>query len=65
MKRILLAGVTAGVVMFIWAFIAHMFLPIGSMGFTAPPNEAAAIAATAAARPYRYCWSTDSLIMPT
>ncbi len=45
MKRILLAGVAAGLTMFVWGFISHMFLPIGEMGVDVMPNEAAVVSA--------------------
>ena len=32
MKRTVIAGAVGGIVFFIWSAIAHMFLPIGSMG---------------------------------
>jgi hypothetical protein len=37
--RILIAGIIGGVVMFIWSFIAHEFLPIGELGIKVMPNE--------------------------
>jgi len=45
MKRILLAGVLAGLTMFVWAFVSHMLLPIGTMGISVLPNEAAVMSA--------------------
>ena len=45
MVRILIAGIAAGVVMFIWSFISHMMLPVGEMGVTMKWNESASIAA--------------------
>jgi hypothetical protein len=48
MKRILIAGVLAGLAMFVWESIAHMALPLGEMGISALPNEAATRAALAA-----------------
>ena len=38
--RILLAGILAGIVMFIWNFIAHDLLPLGEMGIREFPEEA-------------------------
>ena len=43
--RILLAGVLAGIAMFIWTSIAHMALPLGHAGVRELPNEAAVLAA--------------------
>ena len=48
MKRILIAGILAGLAMFAWESIAHMLLPFGEMGLSTLPNEAAARAALAA-----------------
>ena len=38
-KPVLLAGVLGGIAMFIWAFVAHMLLPLGSAGMREIPNE--------------------------
>src|SRR6059058_5763552 len=43
--KILLAGVLAGVVMFIWTSIAHMALPLGEAGVREIPNESAVLGA--------------------
>ena len=43
--RILLAGLIGGVVMFVWATIAHVATPLASAGLKQLPNEAATIAA--------------------
>jgi hypothetical protein len=48
MKRVLVAGLLAGLAMFVWESIAHMVLPLGEMGLSALPNEAAVRAALAA-----------------
>jgi hypothetical protein len=48
MKRILIVGVLAGLAMFVWESIAHMVLPLGEMGLSSLPNEAAVRAALAA-----------------
>lgn len=45
MVRILIAGIAAGLVMFIWSFISHTILPIGQMGVTTKWNETATTAA--------------------
>jgi hypothetical protein len=41
LKRILLAGLLAGIVMFLWEGLAHEALPLGEAGIKALPNEAA------------------------
>jgi len=38
-KKILLAGVLGGVVMFIWGAVSHMLLPLGEIGIKEIPNE--------------------------
>ena len=43
-KRIVFAGVAAGVFMFLWSGIAHMALPLGRVGFQQVPNEEAFLA---------------------
>ena len=45
MKRILLAGILAGVVVFVWSAIDHMVLPFGHMGVKALPHEDALLPA--------------------
>src|SRR5271165_5397354 len=47
--RILLAGLVGGVVMFIWATIAHVATPLASAGLKQMPNEAATISTLHAA----------------
>lgn len=37
MKKILMAGLVGGLVMFLWGFVSHMLLPVGTMGFTQMP----------------------------
>lgn len=44
-KKIVIGGVLAGIVLFVWSAIAHMLLPIGQMGIRTIPNEDAVIAA--------------------
>ncbi len=39
MKKVLLPGILGGLAVFIWSFIAHMVLPIGSMGLKTIPNS--------------------------
>lgn len=38
-KRVLLAGVLAGIAMYAWSSIAHLLTPLGSTGIGAIPNE--------------------------
>lgn len=38
-KRILLAGLVGGIAMFLWSFVAHMLLPLGTAGIKEIPNE--------------------------
>lgn len=44
-KKILLAGVLGGVAMFLWGALAHIVLPIASLGTKDIPNEEAMLAA--------------------
>lgn len=37
--RIVIAALFSAVILFIWGFVAHTFLPIGEMGVRAPANE--------------------------
>ena len=39
MKRILLAALLGGLVMFVWTSVNHMLLPTSEMGITSMPNE--------------------------
>jgi len=48
MRRILIAGVLAGLAMFVWESVAHMVLPFGEMGLSSLPDDAAVRAALAA-----------------
>jgi len=43
--KIVLAGASGGIAMFIWTSIAHMFLPLGEAGISEIPNESAALSA--------------------
>jgi hypothetical protein len=43
--RILLAGVLAGIAMFVWTSIAHMALPLGETGINEIPNESTVLSA--------------------
>ena len=42
--RVLIAGVIGGIVMYIWASVAHVATPLATIGLEAMPNEAAAMA---------------------
>jgi hypothetical protein len=39
MGRILIAGIAGGIAMFIWGALAHVVLPLGTMGIQQMPNE--------------------------
>ena len=39
MTRITVGGIVAGLVMFLWSFIAHMVLPVGEMGVNSNAQE--------------------------
>jgi hypothetical protein len=43
--RILFAGITGGIVMFVWTSVAHMSLPLGEAGIDEIPNERALLGA--------------------
>jgi len=40
MGRVILAGIVAGVALFIWGFVEHTATPIGTMGIQSHPHEA-------------------------
>jgi hypothetical protein len=44
-KRVILAGILGGILVFFWGFVAHMVLPLGEMGVHALPDESAIIGA--------------------
>jgi len=48
-KRILLAGLLSAIGMFVWSFVAHMVLPLGTIGIREIPNEAPVLSAMQAA----------------
>ncbi len=50
-KRVLIAGILGGLVMFVWLFAAHEFLPLGEMGVREIPNEAPVLGAMQSAIP--------------
>ena len=43
--RILLAGISGGIAMFVWTSIAHMALPLGEAGIGEIPNESVVLGA--------------------
>src|SRR5687768_5303625 len=43
MKRIVLAAIAGGFIMFIWGAISHTLLPLGTMGLKVMPDEDAAL----------------------
>lgn len=43
MKKILLAGLAGGFIVFVWGAVSHMILPLGDMGMKTMPNEEAVI----------------------
>ena len=43
--RILLAGLAGAIAMFVWTSIAHIATPLGSVGFSQLPDEAAVLGA--------------------
>ena len=43
--KTLLAGILAGVTVFVWGSISHMLLPLGEVGIREIPNEAAVLGA--------------------
>ncbi|PLX30646.1 MAG: hypothetical protein C0600_07790 [Ignavibacteria bacterium] len=60
MKRILLATLLGGLIIFVWGSIHHMFLPISSAEFSGLPNEEAVLEVLAENIPepgqYFYPW---------
>jgi hypothetical protein len=49
--RTIIAALLAAVIMFLWEFVAHMLLPIGTMGVHQAPNEDVVLQAVASAIP--------------
>lgn len=43
MKRILLAGILAGIAMYVWSSAAHIIGPLGRIGLSQIPNEQAVV----------------------
>ena len=46
--RVLIAGILGGIAMYIWSTVAHVALPLGQVGFSQMPNEAAVLTAAQA-----------------
>jgi hypothetical protein len=46
--RVLIAGILGGIAMYIWSTLAHVALPLGQVGLSQMPNEAAVLAAAQA-----------------
>ena len=46
--RVLIAGILGGIAMYIWSTVAHVALPLGQVGFSQMPNEAAVLSAAQA-----------------
>ena len=46
--RVLIAGLLGGIAMYIWSTIAHVALPLGQVGFSQMPSEAAVLSAAKA-----------------
>src|SRR5262249_32247822 len=42
-KRVILAGILGGILVFVWGFVSHMLLPIGEMGVHVLPDENAVV----------------------
>lgn len=49
--RIAVAALLGAIVIFLWQFVAHMFLPVGEMGFRAPQNESVVLQAASSGLP--------------
>jgi len=45
MLRLVIAGILGGIAMFVWSAVAHMALPLGSIGVTELPKAAPVVAA--------------------
>ena len=41
--RVVVAGVLAGIVVFVWSFVSHMALPVGEMGIAMMPDQEAVL----------------------
>jgi len=47
--RVLLAGLAAGIAMFVWSSIAHLATPLGTMGISSLPDESVTVGNLASA----------------
>jgi hypothetical protein len=60
MGKVILAGIVAGVALFIWGAVEHMMTPIGEMGITGHPHEAMLVPAIQQTTPepglYMFPW---------
>jgi hypothetical protein len=51
MSRIIWGGIVGGIIVFVWGFVANVLLPIGHMGISELPDEAATVATLEGAVP--------------
>jgi hypothetical protein len=51
MKKIVLAALAGGLVLFVWGAVSHMVLPLGEMGLSNLPNEEPVLTALGASIP--------------
>jgi hypothetical protein len=65
-KKILLAGVLGGILMFLWEGFAHEVLPLGEAGISALDNEAALVAVVkdTVKRPGFYIFPGGEMLQP-
>jgi hypothetical protein len=45
MVRVILGGIVAGLVVFVWGFVSHVLLPLGTIGIKSMPAENAVLSA--------------------
>jgi hypothetical protein len=45
MRKVIIGGIVAGLVVFIWGFVSHVILPLGEVGIRQIPNEDAVVGA--------------------
>ena len=50
-KRVVIAGIFGGLVMFVWLYVAHTFLPLGELGVGEIANEGPVLSAMQSAIP--------------
>jgi hypothetical protein len=65
-KKILLAGILGGILMFLWEGFAHQVLPLGEAGISALDNEAAFVAVVkdTVKRPGFYIFPGGEMLQP-